>query len=499
MAQHTVVGSRMSYLSLTLILAFSQLVFSDDKLPIAAHTMFPKGFMFGAATAAYQVEGGWNADGKGMSVWDNYTHEHPDFVALNENADVSDDSYHLYKEDVQLLKTIGFQVYRFSISWPRVLPNGRTSYVNQAGIDYYMNLIDDLLANGIEPMVTLFHWDLPQALEDIGGWLNPDIAQLFEEYADLMFKTYGDKVKWWITINEPFSVVWFYGGNSAGAPNLNLHGTGDYLSGHNLLRAHGKAYRLYQKKYSHQGGKLSMAFCGPMCQPKTDSKDDIAAAERCYQFSYGWFAHPVFRGDYPPVMRELVDKNSKEEGRTVSRLPYFTEEEIKEINGTVDFFGMNYYTTNLINDGVIGDFPSVTRDAHYLTSFDPSWPSSEADWLKIVPQGIRLLAKKVKEEYNNPTLIVTENGYPQASMDDYERISYFESHFSELRRAIYEDKCNIIGHTTWSIIDNFEWRKGYTNKFGVVSVDFNDPKRTRTLRRSAEWLQHYLAMHKLIQ
>ncbi|KAF6215547.1 hypothetical protein GE061_010303 [Apolygus lucorum] len=489
----------MRFLSLALVLTISLTNGGcDDRLPIASHTMFPKGFMFGASTAAYQVEGGWNADGKGMSIWDNITHVHPDFIRTYQNGDVADDSYHLYKEDVKALKAVGMQLYRFSISWPRILPNGRINQINQPGLDYYMNLIDELLANDITPIVALYHWDLPQALEDIGGWLNPDIAQYFEEYADLIFKTYGDKVKWWITINEAWSVINGYG-SFAWAPALNLHGTGDYLAGHNLLRAHGKAYRLYQRKYSHFGGKLSMAFCGAMCLPASDAPEDIAAAERCYQFSFGWFAHPVFKGDYPPIMREMVDRNSKAEGRNVSRLPYFTQEEINEINGTVDWFGLNYYTSMMTKNGITGDNPSTLRDTEMIQYWDPSWPSTASDWVKVVPQGIRVLAKKVKEEYGNPLTIVTENGYSDHGDRDVDRIGYFESHLAEIRRAIYEDGCNIVGIAIWSIIDNFEWKDGYTVKFGIVEVDFNSPNKTRTLKKSAYWFQNYIAMHKLIQ
>ncbi|KAF6215373.1 hypothetical protein GE061_010125 [Apolygus lucorum] len=483
---------------LILTLSLLEVALSDDGLPIASHTMFPKGFMFGASTAAYQVEGGWNADGKGVSIWDDLLHKYPEYVVYNMNGDVSDDSYHFYKDDVRVLKEIGFQTYRFSIAWPRVLPDGTTSNINQAGIDYYMNLIDELIANGIEPVVALYHWDLPVTLQKFGGWLNPKVVDLFVDYADLMFKTYGDKVKWWITINEPESVAGGYGGGDA-APALNLFGTGDYLSGHNLLRAHGKTYRLYQKKYSHFGGKISMAFCGATCYPASDSPEDIAAVDRCFQFSFGWFAHPVIKGDYPPVMREYVDENSMAEGRDVSRLPYFTEEEIQEINGTVDWFGLNYYTSQMVKAGLTDMDPSLNRDSRIIKSFNSSWPTSGTNWLRVVPQGLRLIATKVKEAYGDIPIMVTENGYPDHGEHDDLRIGYFETHLAELRRAIYEDGCNIFGICIWSIIDNFEWRNGYTVKFGVVNVDFNSPNRTRTLKNSGYWFQHYIAMHKLVE
>ncbi|KAF6215120.1 hypothetical protein GE061_009869 [Apolygus lucorum] len=488
-------------LALVLALSLGNDGLCNDGLPIASHTMFPSWFKFGAATASYQVEGGWNADGKGMNIWDNITHERPDFVANRYNGDVADNSYYKYKEDVQILKTIGFQMYRFSISWSRVLPTGRVNTVNQAGIDYYMNLIDDLLANGIEPVVTLYHWDLPQPLQDIGGWLNPEIAHIFAEYADLMFKTYGDKVKWWMTINEPYSVVKGYGAEDF-APALNLVGTGDYLCGHNLLRAHAKAYRVYQKNYAHQGGKISMAFCGSVCQPLTNTPEDIAAADRCFQFTFGWFAHPTFYGDYHPLMRQMIDRNSRQEGRNVSRLPTFTSEEMTELAGSVDYFGLNYYSPNMAKNGFSGAIPSKEHDTQVIFSFDPSWEECASSWMRIVPQGLRLVANKVRVEYGNPIVLITENGVSDDGRDplnDLQRIRYYEGHLAELRRAIYEDGCNVVGHTSWSIIDNFEWRDGYTKKFGMVSVDFNSPARTRTFKRSAYWFQNYLAMHKLMQ
>ncbi|KAF6214883.1 hypothetical protein GE061_009627, partial [Apolygus lucorum] len=345
-----------------------------------SHTLFPEGFIFGAATAAYQIEGGWNADGKGENIWDNISHEQPSFIKDNKNGDVAADSYHKYLEDVLLLENIGFQMYRFSLSWARILPNGKIDNVNQAGIDYYMNLIDALLAKGIQPMITIYHWDLPQALEDIGGWTNPEIVDIFRDFADLVFESYGQKVKWWITINEPVMITEGYGEDKyAPAAYLDLHGIVEYQVGRNLLLAHAAAYRIYQEKYSHLEGKISMAFSGLNCIPATDSLKDKEAAERCYQHKFGWFAHPVFIGDYPPEMRKRIDKLSEEEGRNTTRLPYFTEDEINYINGTVDYFGLNHYSTEYASSGEEGLNPSVRRDEGILLSFDPNWPEESME------------------------------------------------------------------------------------------------------------------------
>ncbi|KAF6214900.1 hypothetical protein GE061_009645 [Apolygus lucorum] len=297
-----------------------------------SHTMFPEDFLFGVATSAYQIEGGWNEDGKGPSIWDNITHEQPNFTIDSANGDISADSYHKYKEDVELIENIGFQVYRFSMSWSRILPNGRVDNVNQAGIDYYLDLLNELVANGIQPMVTIYHWDLPQALEDIGGWTNPEIVDIFQQYAELLFQTFGDKVKWWLTFNEPAQVAQGYVTETlVPADFTDQKGIVDYQVAHNLILAHAAVYRVYQQKYSHQEGKISLAIICNLCIPATDTIEDKAASERCFQFSVGWFAHPIFIGDYPPVMRERIDRFSIEEGGNTSRLPYFTRDEIDYI------------------------------------------------------------------------------------------------------------------------------------------------------------------------
>ncbi|XKL62633.1 hypothetical protein PGB90_002466 [Kerria lacca] len=208
----------------------------------------PSDIMFACSTASYQVEGAWNIDGKGENIWDRLTHTNPNFVSNKDNGDIACDSYHLYKEDVKLIKDIGFDMYRFSISWARILPNGDLTSINDAGIGYYHNLIDELLESGIKPMVTMYHWDLPQKLQDIGGWMNSLIVDYIEDYADLLFKLYGDKVKWWITINEPSEIIDGYSSDRY-APDLNLDSPANYIVGHNILKAHAKIFRLYNTKY----------------------------------------------------------------------------------------------------------------------------------------------------------------------------------------------------------------------------------------------------------
>uniref|UniRef100_A0A146L9N2 beta-glucosidase n=1 Tax=Lygus hesperus TaxID=30085 RepID=A0A146L9N2_LYGHE len=455
----------------------------------------PKGFIFATSTAAYQIEGAWNASGKGENIWDRMVHTNPGFIKDGSNGDTACDSYNLYKDDIKLIKDIGFRMYRFSISWARVLPDGTTRNINEPGLKYYDDLIDELIRQGIAPMVTLYHWDLPVTLQEMGGWLNHTIVDYFQDYADLIFARLGNKVKWWITINEPRSIVDGYGSDGY-APALNLTGVGDYMAGHNLLRAHAKVYRLYKAKYQHQGGKLSITLDSIGAFPKNSSdEEDLRSCERLMQFNLGWFAHPIYStyGDYPPVMRYLIDNHSAREGRNFSRLPYFTVEEIEEIRGTFDFFALNHYTSKMCTTGKQGRSPSWHRDTEVETYSDQSWPSSQSSWLKVVPEGFRKLLNWIKVEYNDPEIFVTENGFSDYNiLDDQGRINYLKGYLSEMEKAIYEDGCNVAGYTIWSVIDNFEWRAGYTERFGLVHVDFESPGKNRTKKASATFIKDYI-------
>ncbi|XP_067010248.2 myrosinase 1 [Anabrus simplex] len=462
---------------------------------------FPEGFLFGAASAAYQVEGAWDEDGKGESIWDRMLHDHPDYVKDRQNGDVADDSYHKYKEDVRVLKELGVDFYRFSISWPRVLPTGEANNVNPTAIQYYNNLIYELLDNGIQPMVTMYHWDLPQWLQDLGGWTNPIIADYFEDYARVLYENFGDRVKWWFTLNEPLSCINGYASSGEDAPSIDKPGVGDYLAAHHMLIAHARAYHLYNDHYrSTQHGKVSIVLNNEWDEPKTNSTDDVAAAERARQFNLGLFAHPIFssEGDYPAVVRERVDRNSQAEGRTRSRLPVFSEEMVEYIKGTYDFFALNHYSTQLIASGEAGRKPSRYRDAGTLSSVDPSWPSSASSWLKVVPWGFRKMINWVYREYNGVPILITESGFSDhGTLNDTGRINYYTSYLSELLKAVHEDGCNVIGYAAWSIIDNFEWNSGYTERFGLYLVNFSDPTRPRTAKASAQVLRNIIRTRQL--
>ncbi|XP_069695524.1 myrosinase 1-like isoform X1 [Periplaneta americana] len=452
--------------------------------------IFPQDFKFGVATSAYQVEGAWTEDGKGENIWDWMTHNHPETISDNSNGDVAADSYHLYKEDVRLLKELGVHFYRFSISWSRILPTGHANKVNQAGIDYYNNLINELIANDIEPLVTMFHWDLPQPLQNLGGWTNPILANYFEDYAHILFTNFGDRVKMWITINEPTTIVFGYCLAVGMAPNVLTPGHGQYLAMHTLLLSHARAYKLYNREFREkQQGKIAIAPSSTWITPQTNTEEDQEAQERALQFSIGWVLHPICSsaGDYPPLMKEWMAKRSKEEGYTRSRLPSFTLEEIEMIKGSYDFIGVNHYTTYQAKNTFEGKYVPYLKDADVELTQLPAWPSGLAFWNKVVPWGIRKILNWISREYSNPSVLISENGYSDnGELDDMNRIHYTNAYLNEMMKAIYEDGCNVFGYTVWSLLDNFEWSNGYTLKFGLYHVDFDDPNRKRTAKESAK-------------
>ncbi|CAH1392477.1 unnamed protein product [Nezara viridula] len=498
----TMDDSSMSLLRVSIFLLFSKCVLSE---PFKIYTndvedlrasSFPKRFIFGTGSSAYQVEGAWNEGGKGESIWDRIIHTTPSYIQDNSSADVACDSYHRYKEDIKLIKKTGFSMYRISISWPRVLPNGTNDYINSEGLQHYRNVLNELARYNIEPMVTLYHWDLPQALQDMGGWMNETIVEHFQNYARVIFETLGNQVKWWGTINEPKQIARGYSSHNY-APSLGLNGVGDYIAGHNILKAHAKVYRMYEKEFKPtQKGKISLGLSGNFLLPKTDSEEDARAAEQGMQFSLGWFGHPVYSstGDYPPVMRDIIDRNSLREGRNQSRLPYFTLEEIEEIKGSYDYFSCNHYTTFLGTFGESGLDPSNERDRNVLLDVNPKWPASNCTWLKVYPEGFRKMISWIKAHYGEHIPIaITENGYcDDERLNDFGRVSYYDSYLKELLKAIVEDGANVVAYLAWSFLDNFEWRGGYMRRFGLYHVNFSDPQRPRKRKLSAEYWERFL-------
>ncbi|XP_039965419.1 myrosinase 1-like [Bactrocera tryoni] len=455
---------------------------------------FPHDFIWGIGTSAYQIEGGWNASGKGESIWDHLTHTYPEKITDQSNGDVSSDSYHQWRRDVQMVRDLNVHVYRFSISWPRIMPGGYMNNVSSEGIRYYSDLINELLHYNITPMVTIYHWDLPQRLQELGGWTNPEIIPVFKDYARLLFEMYGDRVKIWTTINEPWHICEYGYGVDYMAPSINYPGIPNYLCGHNLLKTHAEVVHMYRDQYQElQKGKIGMTMDTSYMQPKTDSDDDREASERALQFYIGWFAHPIFSksGNYPQIMIDRIRNLSKEQGFTRSRLPEFTQEEINRIRGTADFFGLNSYTTKRVtkndhNNTVNFPTPSFSHDMGVVEDQDPTWDSSGSSWLKVVPKGMYNLLMWIMREYDNPPIIVTENGVSdKGGLEDYKRVDYLNAYLSAILDAI-EDGANVQGYTYWSLMDSYEWKVGYTEKFGLYHVDFNHPNRTRTPKIAAK-------------
>ncbi|XP_015513234.1 myrosinase 1 [Neodiprion lecontei] len=459
---------------------------------------FPSGFSLGTASASYQVEGAWNVSDKGENVWDYLTHNRPDLITDGRNGDVACDSYYKYQEDADLIKTLGFDFYRFSVSWSRVLPTGFANVISEDGLQYYKNLTAALVANGIEPVVTIYHWDHPQVIEEMGGWTNELIVDWFVAYAEILFEALGDSVKRWITINEPdaFCEGGYDGVSKAPAKEI-PNSIGKYLCGHNVLKAHGKTFRLYDEKFREtQGGEVGIVLPLMAYLPYNSSYE--AEAETAFQFTCGWMAHPIYHGDYPDIMKTRVALVSEYQGYPRSRLPEFSDEWIAIINGTNDYFGINHYTSKLVYPDSGEEQGIYTYDHGLIVTVDSSWAATASNWFYVNPSGFGYLLRKIRDEYNNPSVWVTENGYSDTGeLDDYNRVSYYYEYLREMLIAIKRDGCNVEGYAVWSILDNFEWQAGYTERFGITHVEFDDADTNRTAKISQSWWAKVLSKRKL--
>uniref|UniRef100_A0A3B4ZZP8 Lactase n=1 Tax=Stegastes partitus TaxID=144197 RepID=A0A3B4ZZP8_9TELE len=445
---------------------------------------FPEDFSWGVSSSAYQIEGGWNADGKG--IWDKFAHT-PLRVGNSDNGDIACDSYNKVDEDVEVLKKLKVSHYRFSVSWPRVLPDGTNKYINEDGLNYYHRLLDALKAANIKPQITLYHWDLPLELQKVGGWENETIVQRFRDYAEVLFSRLGDKVKFWITLNEPYIVAnlgYGYGTFAPGVVNK------QYNAAHNLIKAHAEAWHLYNEKYrATQSGVISITINSDWAEPRNPYKqEDVDAARRYLQFFIGWFAHPIFRGDYPEIMKTTIRERSLAAGLAKSRLPEFTPEEIARINGTHDYFGLNHYTTVLAYPYDLGNRQDYEGDRGTRQTSDRTWIGSGSFWLKITPFGFRRLLKFIKEEYGNPSVYVTENGISErgvVDLNDVFRVHYYETYINQGLKARLLDGVDLKAYTAWSLMDNFEWAAGFAEQFGLFFVNRSDPNLPRSPKNSA--------------
>jgi beta-glucosidase len=448
---------------------------------------FPDGFLWGTATAAYQIEGAAATGGRGPSIWDAFSHI-PGKTAEGHNGDVACDHYHRWEEDIELMKQMGVGCYRFSISWSRIQPQGKGE-INEEGIAFYNKLIDGLVAAGITPWVTLFHWDLPLALQlEEDGLLKPSIANRFADYARICFERFGDRVKNWITLNEPWCSSFLGHGNAYFAPGR-ASASEPYLAAHNLLRAHAYIVDVYRKEFqADQKGQIGITNNCDWREPASDSEGDKAAAQRALEFFLGWFADPVYFGDYPAVMRERVGE----------RLPQFTPEDAKLLKGSSDFFGLNHYTTMIASEpkqqvsgpGDIKGNGGMMEDQQVELAGDPEWEQTDMGW-NIVPWGCRKLLEWIDKRYDHPPIYITENGCAMPGEDDREvalndtrRVEFLKGYIGACHEAI-QNGVDLRGYMCWSMMDNFEWALGYTRRFGLHWVDYETGERQP--KASAKW------------
>ncbi|KAL3936180.1 MAG: hypothetical protein SGBAC_008448 [Bacillariaceae sp.] len=451
---------------------------------------FPSDFVWGAATSSYQIEGAAYEDGKGLSIWDTFTKKNGTILD-GSSGDVACDHYHRMKEDVQLMKGLNIKAYRFSIAWTRIFPDG-TGEINLPGVVFYNRLIDTLLENDIEPWITLYHWDLPQALEDeYGGWLSPQIVDDFGTYAKTCFALFGDRVQKWITINEAWTVAVQGYQDGSKAPGKNDNPSLDvYLAAHHLILAHARAANIYHETYAPtQNGIIGISNCGDFRIPKTPS--DTLAAERAMIFQYAWMTDPFFFGDYPAEMKDVLQ----------DRLPKFTSEQRKELEGSCDFMGLNHYSTMYVQEPEEPRTPESEHwgywaDMHVTFSSDPHWHKNYMGW-STNPDGCRELLLWINNRYNNhkeadkvTPIYITENGTAEKEPDlatalrDEWRRRFFEGTLRACAEAI-EMGIPLEGYFAWSLMDNFEWSFGYTKRFGLCYVDFETLERTP--KSSALW------------
>ncbi|XP_042490798.1 beta-glucosidase 12-like [Macadamia integrifolia] len=470
------------------------------EVPFSRKSTFPPGFFFGTASSAYQSEGAAFKYGKGESNWDHFTHTCPEKIKDRSNGDSAVDAYHNYEDHVTTMKELGLNAYKFSIAWTRLFPNGKKSKgVNDQGIQFYKNLIKELKSKGIEPIVTLFHWDVPQALEDeYHGFLSDKIINDFKDYAEACYEAFGDEVKYWITLNEPWTFT--TGGYVKGTfppGKTDNAGADPYKVAHNLLLAHSVAVKIYRDKYqANQKGKIGITLNDICMVPYSDNPDDKLAAQRASDFILGWFMDPITKGEYPQSMQVQI----------AQRLPEFPKEEAEILKGSYDFLGLNYHTSNyaqaILSAGVPppNGNPSYSTDSrcHLTTQRNGIHIGAQtaSRWHFIYPKGLEDTLTYIKDRYKNPDIFVTGNGTTDDNnpmgepLNDENRIDALRDHLKSLQSAM-KANVNVKGFFLASLYDTFQWDSGYTARFGIYHVNFKDGLASCP-KNSAHWLKKFL-------
>jgi beta-glucosidase len=447
---------------------------------------FPKNFFWGTATASYQIEGAWNEDGKGESIWDHFTHT-PGKIKNGDTGDIACDSYHRWREDIALMRAMNLNSYRFSISWPRIQPNG-SGPANSKGIDYYSRLVDALLEARIRPLVTLYHWDLPQALEDAGGWPNRDTASRFAAYVEATAQALGDRVTNWILFNEPLAFT--YGGYLDGTHAPGRTSILDFLRASHTVNL-AQAAGFHALRAARPSARIGSAFSMSACEPATNSEQDHKAAERCHALTNTWFLEPALKGRYPEAMAFLPE--------TAMRIK---PGDLEKMRAPLDFIGINlYYRTMASAPGALERLSSQQQWLFPVKmTGGQQGPKTSSGW-EVWPQALYDIVTRISRDFNHPPIEITESGcayndIPNANgvINDTNRIEYHRQYLRALHQTIAEG-ADVRGYHAWSLIDNLEWAEGFSRRFGLAYVDFKT--RQRTIKESGRWYAKVAAENRL--
>jgi beta-glucosidase len=452
---------------------------------------FPEGFLWGTATASYQVEGAVNEDGRCASIWDTFSHT-PGKIYRGDTGDIACDQYNRIEGDLDLMAGLGLKAYRFSVAWPRIQPEG-TGPANQRGLDYYRRVVDGLRERNIEPMLTLYHWDLPQALEDSGGWTSRQTSERFAEYTSIVYEALGDSVGFWITLNEPWVSAWLGYGMGVHAPGH--EDTSKALAAtHHLLLGHGLALET-MRSLGHTDNQLGITLNLAPVRPASEDAEDAAAARRVDGNANRLYLDPLFRGSYPEDMLGHYAPDSD--------FSFVRDGDLDTISAPVDFLGVNYYMRHTVVDGQrASDLTTAMRfsDLGAATVLPPGVDTTAMGW-PVEPDGLTELLVRLHEEYTQGPIYITENGRavydyvdPEGDVDDEERVAFLDAHFRAAREAM-EQGVDLRGYMVWSLLDNFEWAEGYSKRFGIVFVEYGT--RRRIPKMSARWYREVIERNGL--